>query len=77
MIIRVRCAWCQTEMGEEVYEKIDEGSHPSAMGFALSANDACSGILKIPGSSLLTVKQTNSQCRSRSDCGKKRFEKEK
>jgi hypothetical protein len=23
VVIRVRCAWCQAEMGEEVYEKID------------------------------------------------------
>jgi hypothetical protein len=23
VIVRVRCAWCQLEMGEEVYEKID------------------------------------------------------
>jgi hypothetical protein len=52
-------------------KKSTQGSHPSAMAFALSANYECLGILTIPLNYPQTVKPTDSKRRPRRDCGKK------
>jgi len=48
VIVRIRCAWCQADMGEEVYEKIDASLPSISHGICTVCKRRVFGCLENP-----------------------------